>query len=248
MAENLPKPVLDEVTNAISKRDLTIALYLCYQVCGQNLDLAWSALLQVMQDLGTSEGELPERDPYFSPYNEVRRYLTRDRWTRWKQLLPNAALTVLLLGGGAWLLSKHGTALTRSLGSLTWPGAEATIVDVRHYTKRNFTTRQRTTSNYMALLFQYDVEEQSYQDSESGIPAFRIIGGDHFFEPGDQITIAYNPRDPADAIYQRKIYHYGIRVVFSLPMLIFGALVVAYEWSQQQTLWKLQRLDRQHQN
>ena len=246
MAANLPKTVLDEVTNAISKQDLTIALYLCHQACGKDLDVAWETLLQVMQDVGIPESERPNRDPYFSPYKEVHRYLTGDRWTRWKQFLPNAALAILVLGGGAWLLTKNGTALTRSVSSLTWPDAEATIVDVRHYTIRRFTIRQNTESNYMALLFQYDVASQSYQDSESGVAAFRIFGGDHFFAPGDQITIAYNPKDPADAIYQRKIYHYGIRVVFSLPMLLFGTLIVAYEWSQKQTLWKLWRLDRQH--
>ncbi len=143
--------------------------------------------------------------------------------------------TAVTLAMGIWQSS-------RSRSAKAWPTATGVMskVEVKWTTNsrsRHVTEEQK--SWYVDVEYEYTVRGVKYSSRKLG-PAFMIkfaskAGAQeylkkHGYQPGAEVKVYYNPKDPSDAVLQpgesSAWFCYFLAVVFAVPAVIVGLILV----------------------
>ncbi|MEM8963616.1 MAG: DUF3592 domain-containing protein [Acidobacteriota bacterium] len=152
-----------------------------------------------------------------------------------KRTKVTAALFALALFGlSLYLFVANGPPLILSLRSLSWPETEATVLDVKLYERSRFSQQRMVTTRYMDFRFRYQVDGREFVGSRVKVKYYPSLG-DPALRTGDTFSTPYDPNDPAQTVYQRRIYHYSVRLVLGLLCLVGGLFFSLPFWPTKST-------------
>ena len=137
--------------------------------------------------------------------------------------------TVAFGGIGLLMLLAYFRAYLQTNYSQRWPDVDGQIVisEVLHQTSSS-THGVSSTTYEPHVEFTYSVDGQTYQGkhigfgvtlSGSSVDAKNVI---HHFPVGAKRKVFYNPRNPAEAVLERKIENRNSALLFALVFLAVG--------------------------
>ncbi len=243
MDNEIPQETFNAIVDALCENDKTGAMLLYYRASDEDLDRAWTAIQEILVELGEEAGDLPKKAADDPSYHALKHYLTADAATRQKDIIQFSLFALVLFGIAAYLLVPHSTRLVTSLRSFSWPSTEATVVKARTYSRRSSGSRYpQSSTNYMDFIFRYEVDGQEYSDSRRRV-AYYDLFGDKPLKPGDSFPITYQPDNPAVTIYDKQIYRLLVTIAIGLILFVVGALGAMAAWSVEHNHRRLKRLD-----
>ena len=244
MDNDIPEETFNTIIDVLCEGDKTGAMLIYYRASGEDLERTWSAVQEILIELGEDTRDLPKKATDDPCYRALKYYLTADATTRLKDIIQFSLFALVLLGMAAYLLVPHSTRLFTSLRSFFWPSTEATVVKAKTYSRRSPGSRySQSSTDYMDFIFRYEVNGQEYTDSRQRIAYYELFG-DRPFKPGDMFSITYNPNDPAFTVYDKQIYRLVVMIAIGLILLAFGTLGTMAAWSVEHDYRRLKRLDR----
>ncbi|MEM7113833.1 MAG: DUF3592 domain-containing protein [Chloroflexota bacterium] len=245
MIKTIPPLTLDAIIDALSEGDKAAALLYYYRASGsEDLEGAKTAVDQLLLDLGDNPDDLPQKPDDDDAYRAVSYYL-EDPAKRRRDTLFMFPFIIVALGVAAFFLIRHAPTFTTSIRSFLWPKADATILHVHLYTqtiRSGSRTDPYTNIDVMDFVFQYEVEGQEYVDERTEVHYIEELGQTPFAIK-DQFQIPYNPRDPSQTVYEKRLFFYGIRVFIGLIALGVALLIAAAGISLEYGRWRLRQLD-----
>ncbi|MDJ0834930.1 MAG: DUF3592 domain-containing protein [Acidobacteriota bacterium] len=242
MVDQVPPDLADKMIDALGSNDKARALLLYHRAGGADLETAWKVVQQMMRDLG-EEGDLPAKPSQDPSFREVKEYLTLDRPARWRRFLGTMALALLCCGFPGYVLLGKSARLKTSLQSLFWSSTQATITEVRTYSKRSFQQQRQVDRDYQDFSYRYEVDGKEYTGFRGRLQYYPALG-DEPLKTGDPISIFYDPAEPGRSLYERKIYQLTVTLLFNLGIVGFGILVAIFAWSRERRWRQLHRMDR----
>ena len=242
MVDPVPPDLADKMIDALGSNDKALAILLYYRTCGGDLENAWTIVQQMVRDLG-DDGDLPANPLHDPSFREIKGYLTIDRPARWRRFLGTMALAIIIFGFPAYVLVGKSARLKTSLQSLFWTATPATIVKVRSYSKRRYQQQRTVDRYYQDFVYRYEVDGREHTGFRRKFQYYPALG-DKALKTGDPIDIFYNPANPSQSLYDRKIYHLVVTILINLGLVVFGGLVAAFALARERRWRQLQRIDR----
>ena len=245
MTEQLDPETVDEIIDALAAGDDAFAYLLHHRASGgRDLDSSWRAVQELKRALGDSPDQGPKGRRVDPALETVRDYLGIDRSKKKKQLryVVLAMLVTTLLGG--YLLVAEVPRIVANLITLTWPTVEATVTEVRLYSRRITPESSKgpgMVKNYMDLSYEYVVEGQRYtagSEAVEYVPTF-----DEALRLGDEIRIWYDPSNPSRQIYDRKTYDRTLRAGCGVVLFVAGGFLALLLFMSRRDVAKLGRQD-----
>ena len=245
MTKAIPPLTLEAIIDALSEGDKAAALLYYYRASGEeDLEGAKTAVDQLLIDLGDNPADLPQNPDDDDAYRAVAYYF-EDPAKRRRDTLFMLPFILVALGVAAFFLIRHAPTFTTSIRSFFWPKTDATVLHVHTYTravKISRTANDYAHSTYMDFVFRYEVEGEEYIGEATEVHNFEEFG-QTAFAPQDQFQIPYNPRNPTQTVYEKLLFHYGVRVFIGLVSLGFALLIASAGISLECGRWRLRRLD-----
>lgn len=245
MTETIHPQTFEAIIEALAAGDKAAALLYHYRASGdEDLERTKTAVDQLLIDLGEDPNDLPQNPDDDDAYRDVVYYL-QDPAQRRRDTLFMLPFILIAFGVAAFFLVRHAPTLSASLRSFFWPKADATVLHVHTYTRAQRTSRNSndyTHFTYMDFIFRFEVDGQEYIGEKTEIHYIEEFG-QTAFTPEDQFQIPYNPRDPNQTVYEKRLFFYGIRVLIGFIALGAGLLISAAGFTLERSRWRLRQLD-----
>ena len=141
-------------------------------------------------------------------------------------------IIVLCFAFGVYLLADSSKARRYGRLATTWPTTNALVVtsEVEEDTSRNATGKV-SVGYQVKVEYEYKVNNQQYTGDRVtvGRPVFAYLDASNYkeqFKPGNQVTVYYNPQDPAEALLAPRS---TVGLLSPIPgiFLIVTALIIA---------------------